>query len=61
MDVLLAVGTTAVSVGFGLVLMWLACTAFFGLLMRSSAGERVSMNHAESALPHPVTPSSEPQ
>jgi hypothetical protein len=52
MGVLEAVGMTAISVGLGLLLLWLTCTAFFALLTRGAATQRIAANHIESGPPH---------
>jgi hypothetical protein len=48
MDILVIFGATAASVGFGLLLMWLACTAFFAFLMRVERGDRILAKQTES-------------
>jgi hypothetical protein len=54
MDILVLFGATAASVGFGLLLMWLACTAFFGFLMRGERSDGMAAKRAKS-LPAPAT------
>ena len=61
MNILLIFGTTAASLGCGLLLMWLACTAFFSFLMRTGSGERVVVGQAESYPAQPVSPTYEPR
>ena len=50
MDFLVIFGTTAASIGCGLLLMWLACTVFFSFLMRTERSERAVGKHAETSV-----------
>jgi hypothetical protein len=57
MGILVIFGTTAASIGCGLLLMWLACTALFGFLTRSERTERIIQKETENcpaALTHSI-------
>jgi hypothetical protein len=56
MDILVIVGATAASLGCGILLMWLACTAFFGFLTRTGSSERAIANRAENGPARHVNP-----
>jgi hypothetical protein len=60
MDFLVVVGTTALSLGCGLLLLWLVCTAFFALLMRTEPGEKAAANPLDTGGAHAVSPTYEP-
>lgn len=56
MEALVILGATALSLGLGLLLMWGACMAFFGVLMRARRHEGVAAEHVERGNPLPGSP-----